>query len=50
MAQPFYRNDLKFLTHLRGAMPGVMPAFSSEGRSPRIKELSGSIGPIRAYS
>jgi hypothetical protein len=28
-------NDLKFLTNLRGAMPGVIPAFPSEGRSPR---------------
>jgi len=45
MAQPFYRNDLKFLTNLRGAMPGVIPAFSSEP-----KTLPGSIGPIRAYS
>jgi hypothetical protein len=28
-------NDLNCLTNLRGAMPEVIPAFSSEGRSPR---------------
>jgi hypothetical protein len=35
MAQPFYQNDLKFLRNLRGAMLWVIPAFSSEDRSPR---------------